>query len=210
MPDYQPNNRQCASVFRLLTKARGGRLKNPTRKGRSHVLEGSTVPADRYFMSRLRYRSFPGGRGAFIAAFGMFGLCVIGLGIALAFSGEAIGPFGAFFVLWVLAFVWNAYWFLARISVELELHDTALVAKCVLSTRTIELGELSGLRPMKMLPLLAVLELPDQRNVTTWLGKGYAEFAMAIAARAPDVPVHLGEFAESLQSAPGFNGFKVL
>lgn len=141
----------------------------------------------------------PGGTVFVKVLFAVFAMASVLL-ISETLTGN--GPGVLFAVFWLGAVAWNAYWWLVRITFELELDDDHLVAKGAFRTRRIPLTNVRRLRPGKMASNMVVMEIVAEPPVLTVASKGFREFADAISIRQPDIPVRLGWQARLSERLP--------
>lgn len=150
----------------------------------------------------MRYQPMPGGKFLVLAMFGVFGVAAVFLATASLSGGDGAPP-PLFTAFWLAALAWNGYWFLFRFAVRLTLHADSIIAEMPLGRRVVPVNEIVAIRPMKLASNAAVFEVSDQRPVLTLATKGFREFAAAVVAVRPELPMRLGWQARLAARMPG-------
>jgi hypothetical protein len=145
-------------------------------------------------------------RAQILAIFAVLSVAAVGISVASVWS--KVGPPLWFVVLWLLALVWNGYWFLVRIAYRLDLSDTELLWRTPLRNGAIELADLVEMRPYRLGLSIEVLQLADGSKVLVIVRKGFIDFTKEVNNAAPHVPVRVGAFAKIGDRLPGPRGFR--
>lgn len=152
----------------------------------------------------LRYRALPGGRRVVRLMFAFFALIVALLVLAVALGAGSFEVPLLFLAFWFCGLAWNFYWMGFRVAVELHLLDAHLESRSAFQTRSVPLADVVEVRPARMAPNGAVIELRDQRSVS----KGFAGFVAALEAERPLLPIRLSRFTRLSEVLPGRSGLK--
>src|SRR5262245_39955645 len=147
------------------------------------------------------YRPVFIGRGCFLAIFGALGLATVAL-IVMAATGESISlPFVLF---WIVAFAWNAYWWLFRVVFSLTLRDGDLEWEAPLRRGRIPTDDVTSLGPAALVPSLLLLKhAGGGPSLLVVQGKGFADFASALLEARPDLDVRAGALGRMADRGPG-------
>lgn len=130
------------------------------------------------------------GRIFFISVFAVFG--IVALALVAASFGSNDGPPAAFLALWLAALVWNAYWWLFRIALELTMDRYQLTATMPLRSRQIALDDIVEIRPLKLASNGIVISIAGQRPVLALATAGMRGFVDELARRRPEIPIRAG------------------
>lgn len=133
---------------------------------------------------------------------------VVAVGLIVGSVLGAKGPEGPFLVLWVLAFVWNAYWWLLRIAYRLDLTETELLWRTPLRKGRIQLVDLVELRPFILGSNVEIVISRQERKVMVIVTRGFADYLDEITARAPHVKARIGLGVRIASRFPGPRGYK--
>lgn len=128
-----------------------------------------------------------GGRLLLLLAFLAFALAAVALVVITVRGGE--GPPAWFTALWLAAIVWNAYWWLFRICVEVRVDGPTLEWSAPLRRARAPLAEVIRIRAFRFGRQLAVVELQRRRPLLVPVRFGFGNLERAIAAGAPQVVI---------------------
>ncbi|MGY1855489.1 hypothetical protein [Modestobacter sp. SYSU DS0290] len=134
----------------------------------------------------MSYRPIRNARWLIPLLFAVFGVAAVGLTIATA-QGE--GPPWPFLLLWLGALGWNAWWFLLRTCVELEVAGAQLQWATPLRAGAVSLLDVARIRRSRLSDQLAVIELRAGRPLLVPVRYGFAALEREIIAGAPGVAV---------------------
>jgi hypothetical protein len=144
-----------------------------------------------------------------VQVLGTFAACaVVGVTTLVVSLSFSFGPPAWFAALWLLAVIWNAYWFLLRIAYRLDLSEADLSWRTPLRSGTIALADLVEMRPSRMGSTVEVLSLSDGSKVLVMVRKGFVDFATEIQQIAPHLQVRIGLYAKIGERLPGPRGFR--
>ncbi|MGH2719223.1 MAG: hypothetical protein ACRDJU_11660 [Actinomycetota bacterium] len=135
----------------------------------------------------------------------------IGIVIAIGlFAGQNTGKAAPiwFVVVWVVALIWNGYWWSFRIAYSLKLDGEQLMWRAPLRTGLVSSGEVVRLRPFKGGSNIEVLEVASGSPVLVFVRKGFKDFTEALTTEHPELPVRLGLQARIAERFPGRSGFR--
>ena len=134
------------------------------------------------------YRPMGGwGRPLLLLASLAFAVAAAALIMMTVRGGE--GPPALFMVLWLVALVWNAYWWLFRVCVEVRVDGPTLEWLAPLRRGRAPLGDVARIRASRVGRQLAVMELQGRRPVLIPVRYGFANLQRAIAAGAPQAVI---------------------
>ncbi|MGY2079970.1 hypothetical protein [Modestobacter sp. SYSU DS0657] len=134
----------------------------------------------------MSYRPFRGARWLIPLLFAVFGVVAVGLIIATA---QGQGPPLLFLLLWLGALGWNAWWFLVRTCVELEVTGAQLHWATPLRAGAVPLLDVARIRRSRLSDTLAVIELRTGRPLMVPVRYGFAAVEREIVAGSPGVEV---------------------
>ncbi len=140
--------------------------------------------------------------------FAFFALIVALLVLAVASGADSLEVPLLVFAFWFSGLAWSFYWMGFRVAVELHLLDAHLESRSAFQTRSVPLADVVEVRPARMAPNGAVIELRDQRSVMVMTGKGFAGFVAALEAERPLLPIRLSRFTRLSEVLPGRSGLK--
>ena len=93
----------------------------------------ATAPVDpTTYNGGVVYRTMTGGRLLLGGIFVVFGVAAVGLIIATVAGGDD-APAVPFALLWIAIMLWNAYWWLYRIAIELRVQGDELTVVTVVT-----------------------------------------------------------------------------
>jgi hypothetical protein len=127
------------------------------------------------------------GRVLLLLGFAVFVAAAVWL-VLRTVRGEA-GPPVVFLALWLGILVWNAYWWLFRVCVEVRVDGTTLEWAAPLRRDRAPLGDVVRIRPSRAGRQLAVVELQGRRPVMVPVRVGFGRLERAIEAGAPKVVI---------------------
>ena len=134
------------------------------------------------------YRPIGGwGRPLLLLAFLVFALAAAAVVVITVWGGE--GPPAWFIALWLVALVWNAYWWLFRICVEVRVDGPTLEWSAPLRRASAPLAEVIRIRASRLGHQLAVVELQRRGPLLVPVRFGFGNLERAIAAGAPQVVI---------------------
>ena len=137
------------------------------------------------------------------------GLSAGGVGLLVASArGGPDGPPPGFVVFWLFALGWNAYWWLFRISIRLEVQGDLLRWKTASRAGEIPLTELLAVRPSRLASQIIVIERANGKPILSMATKGNGRFLAEIASRRPDLPIRVGMLAKLSDRLPGWSAFR--
>ena len=156
-------------------------------------------------MDRVSYSMFPFWRPFVFVIFGF--MAVAGVFIFFAPNGSNPGPGPLFGVAWCLILLWNAYWFLFRISYRVELEDNQI--RWFTPTRQGEfaLDDLVSISSPLLLYQLSIFKRRSGPSVIMMVQRGLPEFAAEVHQRAPEITVKTGIYARFVRVS-GWDGFQ--
>ncbi len=151
-------------------------------------------------MSELTYRVWGFGAKRIVAMLAL----MAAIGVAgLVAAVVATGPPLWFVGLYLLALVWNAYWFLFRIAYRLDLSQDELSWHAPFRSGTVNLRQIDQMRPQRLGSTFEVIALRQGRPLLVMVQKGFADFASEVQARAPHIGVRIGSLARLGNKFPG-------
>jgi hypothetical protein len=106
----------------------------------------------------------------------------------LAATGRS-GPGWAFTALWFAALLSNAYWWLWRVGMSLEIADGNLVWRTMLRSGSRPIVDIASVRPSRLRLVVMIFEFADGHRVLAMTGAGFRSFLDDLAQRAPGVPI---------------------
>ena len=113
-------------------------------------------------------------------------------GTVMTISGHP-GPPLPFVLLWWAILGWNAYWFLLRLAVRVQLTPHTLRWQTALRNGEIPLSRVRRMRPHRFGGSKAqVIEVEGERPVLVWADAGVVQFGEQLRAVAPHVDVRIG------------------
>ena len=127
--------------------------------------------------------------------------------VALSLTRPDQAPPWWFSALWCLAVIWNAYWFLFRISYRLDLDSDVLRWYAPLRHGAVPLNQLCKVRPSRAGGQIQKLDAVSHRPVLVLARKGFVAFAAQLSLAAPHVDIRIGWAATLLECLPGATGF---
>jgi hypothetical protein len=155
----------------------------------------------------MSYEPMRFGRAFLLAMFVLFAVVGVFMVVALI-ADESDSPPTAFTALWLLAMGWNAYWWLLRFAVRLDLDDHGyLTWTAPLRSGRLHLTDLIEVRPMRFASNVEVFVSDGHRPILTVATKGLRAFTEEIARQRPDLPVRLGWQARFMERLPGRSRF---
>jgi hypothetical protein len=137
-----------------------------------------------------------------VAIFGIFAVVAIVL-VAVALGGSTDGPPVVFTAFWLGALIWNGYWWLFRLAIELSIDGTVLTWATPLRRGRIDLQDVTELRPMRLMSSVEVIGLRDRRPLLTPATKGIRMFTDELTRLRPDLSVRLGWQSRLAERLPG-------
>lgn len=99
------------------------------------------------------------------------------------------GPPIWFLALWLAALAWNAYWWLVRTCVEVQVENSTLVWSTPLRRGQAPVADVIRIRPTRFGRQLAAVELQGRRSLLVPVRVGFSHLERAIAAGAPHVMI---------------------
>jgi len=156
-------------------------------------------------MDRVSYSMFPFWRPFVFVLFGC--MAVAGVFIFFAPSGSNPGPGPLFGVAWCLILLWNAYWFLFRISYRVELEGNQIRWFTPLRRGEFALDDLASISSPLLLYQLSIFKRRSGPSVIMMVQRGLPEFAAEVHQRSPEVTVKTGIY-ERFVRVSGWNGFQ--
>jgi hypothetical protein len=152
------------------------------------------------------YRSAGVGRWFYFLIFGLLGVGAVVVVVQAAAGGE--GPSLASVVLGLLAYVWNAYWWLLRIASGVTLRDGVLEWEAPLRTARIASADVTAFRPVRLVPQLIVIRHRGGRPVIVLSRKGIGGLAAALRDVRPDLDVRIGGWGWLAERLPGLSAWR--
>ena len=99
------------------------------------------------------------------------------------------GPAIPFSILWFAALGWNAYWWLFRFVIQVEIDADELRWRTIVLRGSVPVAAVRRVRPSAFSRQLAVLEVDGARPLVVWVRYGFDRFMSAVQAAAPLVVV---------------------
>jgi hypothetical protein len=130
----------------------------------------------------MTYQPMRFARWLFLVVFAAFGAAAVGLVVAVV-RGD--GPPLWFAVLWLAGVAWNAYWWLGRTCVQVQVDSPTLTWRTPLTGGTAALHDVLRIRSSRMSRQLAVIELRTHRPLLVPVRYGFGGLERAIAAGSP-------------------------
>jgi hypothetical protein len=128
--------------------------------------------------------------------------------IIVSYLAGADGFSGLVVMFWVVAFAWNAYWWLFRVVNSLSVRGGMLEWKAPLRGGHVAVAGLTAIRPMKLIPSVVVIEHQAGRPLLVMPGKGLPALAAEIEAARSDLPMRLGPWSQLVQKVPGRSAWR--
>jgi hypothetical protein len=136
------------------------------------------------------YQPYPGGRWLASAVALIFGLIFGAASIALVVAVvRGQGPPVAFAVFWLAAVGWNAYWWLGRMCIAVDVGAANLVWRTPLRAGRASLKDVTTVRPSRLSRQFAVIEVEHRRGLVVPIRYGFGQFTDHLRAGAPQVRV---------------------
>jgi hypothetical protein len=140
--------------------------------------------------------------------FAIFGFMIVaGVFIFVTPNGSDPGPGPLFGVAWFLILLWNAYWFLFRISYRVELENDQIRWFTPLRHGEFALDDLVSIGSPLIVYQLSIFKRRSGPSVIMMVQRGLSEFGAEVHHRAPEVTVTSGIYERFLRVS-GWNGFK--
>ena len=127
------------------------------------------------------------GRVLLVLAFVVFAAAAVWL-VLTTVRGEERPPV-VFTALWLAILVWNAYWWLVRICVEVRVDGATLEWSAPLRRDSAPLADVVRIRPSRAGRQLAVVEFQGRRPMLVPVRVGFSRLERAIEAGAPQVVI---------------------
>lgn len=147
------------------------------------------------------YRSAGVGPWFFFVIFGLLGVGAVVVVVQAAAGGE--GPPLTSVVFGLLAYGWNAYWWLLRIAYGVTVRDGALGWEAPLRSGRIPTADVTAFRPMRFLPSVIVIRHAAGHPVIVLPRKGIGGLAAALRDVRPDLDVRIGGWGWLAERLPG-------
>jgi hypothetical protein len=156
-------------------------------------------------MDRVSYSMFPLWRPFVFALFGV--MVAAGVFSFFAPNGSNAGPGPLFGAAWFLILLWNAYWFLFRVSYRIELEGNHILWFTPLRHGEFPLDDLVSIRSPLLIYQLSIFKRRSGASVIMMVQRGLFEFGSEVHRRAPEVTVTSGIYEKFLRVS-GWNGFQ--
>jgi hypothetical protein len=143
-----------------------------------------------------------------LVAFGVFVLVALPAAVAILFGGGDELPLD-FAVFWLVAGMWNAYWWLSRMAFELRLESGDLMWIGGLRRGRVPVQDVIEVRPMSFAPRFILFVCRSGRPIVAFTGEGLQAFASDLARQRPGIPIRLvsgGPPSTELNAATGASG----
>jgi hypothetical protein len=141
-----------------------------------------------------------------LGMFSLFAVVAVWL-VAMVATGAKNGPPVLFVAFWVLAAVWNGYWFLFRICYRISLEEASLRWDAPAAHGVVALDALRDVRPSRLGPTVAVIRADGSRPILVWQTKGFRDLLQAMQAQAPQLATTDNWYSRLVERLPGRNGF---
>ena len=141
-----------------------------------------------------------------LGMFSLFAVVAVWL-VAMVATGAKNGPPVLFVAFWVLAALWNGYWFLFRICYRISLEEASLRWDAPAAHGVVALDALRDVRPSRLGPTVAVIRADGSRPILVWQTKGFRDLLRAMQAQAPQLATTDNWYSRLVERLPGRNGF---
>ncbi len=156
-------------------------------------------------MNQVSYSSRPFGGPTHLVIFGV--TAVVGSFVIFAPRGSQPGPGPLFDVAWFAILLWNAYWFLFRISYHVELEDNQIRWFTPLRRGEFLLGDFVSIGAPLLAFRVSIFKCNYGPSAMIIVGRGLDKFAAEVQQRSPAVRVST-ETYERFERRSAWNGFR--
>src|SRR5580704_7696421 len=142
---------------------------------------------------------FPSWRPFVFVIFGF--MVVAGVFLFTAPGGSKAGPGSIFDVAWCLVVVWNAYWFLYRVSYRIEMEGDQIRWFTPLRHGEFAVDDLVSISSSPLTYQISTFKRKSGPSVIIMVQRGLSEFAQEVHQRAPQVAVKTGLYQKLMRTS---------